>query len=530
MKQLIRIAAIISMMAMVPAMPALAKDAWNPTIPAPISSSYMQDYINGDHRVVLDEGDLYEAATSKIQVNIQEDSNTWSSYVCDSVTTGKCDTKDKAQVVGTSLLPICNGLSENCIESVSIYKEGEQPVAAKFVRNLPGYTFAADPSIGLPAGSTKSIWEAATVEHGGGNKNYAAAATFSWTYSGGRVIPTKFAMAVSGIAEKPNQMAQVPKMSNCVRPHDQSKGTCQNSLLTCFYTLDGICGTSQDFAEATRIGVTLKLSNEIAGWFKGRLKDPIYNVTPIDSKMSLVSIDAQPVSIPKLFATYRTSKGDPDVDMAVRASGGNSGGSVDNTWTNHYSAASEGGLVAANLLRTQSKDIAAGLDYGWSFETIATGGASCLNDKSRLLGLVTTNAMAYSGGVPEWDGKSLTYRVAGMHYLPDGNTPAEGSYDLVMRSDVARCLYGFSKAPISATINVTGAGGETKTATTIVSEKDGWLKLAAYGFTFSSPTISVKLSQAKTPAVKTTITCVKGKLTKKVTAVGPKCPAGYKKK
>jgi hypothetical protein len=29
---------------------------------------------------------------------------------------------------------------------------------------------------------------------------------------------------------------------------------------------------------------------------------------------------------------------------------------------------------------------------------------------------------------------------------------------------------------------------------------------------------------------KATVTCVKGKLTKKVTAVNPKCPAGYKKK
>ena len=29
---------------------------------------------------------------------------------------------------------------------------------------------------------------------------------------------------------------------------------------------------------------------------------------------------------------------------------------------------------------------------------------------------------------------------------------------------------------------------------------------------------------------KTTITCVKGKTTKKVTAVKPKCPSGYKKK
>ena len=36
---------------------------------------------------------------------------------------------------------------------------------------------------------------------------------------------------------------------------------------------------------------------------------------------------------------------------------------------------------------------------------------------------------------------------------------------------------------------------------------------------------------AKATAVKkTTITCVKGKLTKKVTSISPKCPAGYKKK
>jgi hypothetical protein len=38
-------------------------------------------------------------------------------------------------------------------------------------------------------------------------------------------------------------------------------------------------------------------------------------------------------------------------------------------------------------------------------------------------------------------------------------------------------------------------------------------------------------AEAKAAATKkTTITCVKGKLTKKVTAVNPKCPSGYKKK
>jgi hypothetical protein len=38
------------------------------------------------------------------------------------------------------------------------------------------------------------------------------------------------------------------------------------------------------------------------------------------------------------------------------------------------------------------------------------------------------------------------------------------------------------------------------------------------------------LAAAKAASAKKTITCVKGKLTKKVTAVKPVCPSGYKKK
>ena len=37
-------------------------------------------------------------------------------------------------------------------------------------------------------------------------------------------------------------------------------------------------------------------------------------------------------------------------------------------------------------------------------------------------------------------------------------------------------------------------------------------------------------ARAKAATKKTTITCAKGKLTKKVTAVKPVCPVGYKKK
>jgi hypothetical protein len=76
----------------------------------------------------------------------------------------------------------------------------------------------------------------------------------------------------------------------------------------------------------------------------------------------------------------------------------------------------------------------------------------------------------------------------------------------------------------------------------VINEKNGWLSLSAAGFTYSSPTIAIKLSQeaaavAPTPEAKTpsraqgtkTITCAKGKLKKKVSGFNPKCPSGYKK-
>jgi hypothetical protein len=118
------------------------------------------------------------------------------------------------------------------------------------------------------------------------------------------------------------------------------------------------------------------------------------------------------------------------------------------------------------------------------------------------------------------------------HFLPNG-TEFKGSYDLVIKSDVARCIYGFSSAPVSAKISILSADGTTQVATTTFNERNGWMYLVARGFTFSSPTVRVKLMQeeAKPAAVaKSTITCVKGKSTKRVSAVKPACPSGWKKK
>jgi hypothetical protein len=139
---------------------------------------------------------------------------------------------------------------------------------------------------------------------------------------------------------------------------------------------------------------------------------------------------------------------------------------------------------------------AAAIKSSWQFNSISNNQqqAACYANQKGLVGLVTTNAMAYDQAAPEFKNGSLNYSVAGLHLLPDGSK-AIGKYDLLIRSDVARCLYGFTNAPVSAKISVLTAEGENIVASTLISEVDGWLKLAAYGFTFSEKNISVRIIQ-----------------------------------
>jgi hypothetical protein len=174
----------------------------------------------------------------------------------------------------------------------------------------------------------------------------------------------------------------------------------------------------------------------------------------------------------------------------------------------------------------------------------------CFTNQSQLNGIVTTNATVYSPGPPSFDKEAgnLNYKVAAPHFTNTGDL-FTGTYDLVMRSTVARCIYGFSSAPVKASISVVSATGTPEVATTVVGEKDGWLHLSANGFEFSAPTIAVSLSQdapvvapapvavqpspaAKVviPQKKTSIRCTKGKLSKTISGIAPKCPAGYKAK
>ena len=133
--------------------------------------------------------------------------------------------------------------------------------------------------------------------------------------------------------------------------------------------------------------------------------------------------------------------------------------------------------------------------------------------------------------------------------MGDGKTLFKGVYDLSIRSEAARCIYNFTEAPLRAEVSVTSSDGSTQdVAVEAMTERNGWIHLGAYNFTFSSPTVKVKFIQdrvvatpntsgpkksespqvvAKKPSKLASITCVKGSVRKKFPA--GKCPRGFKK-
>ncbi len=434
---------------------------------------------------------------------------------------------DSRGILGMSVLPYCesNG-AENCIENFEISYDGESFSGAKHLRMLEsGLTQVADPKLNYLGGASASLWDDSTVKNSK-NQSYLTNVVYSVFYS-----PDTKKFQVSNIAfgvipyreEVGNYTA--PKINKDAPPNSRMDwgGTRDTT-----WSENGKAGFAMEFPKDARYRLTVRLTNEVTGWYKARLKDPQVGISKFSNTNNRVIVEGQPVSVPT-FA-YSKLKGNftPRENKWWQ-----NNGQVNNTTP---AGADQSDIFEyLDYFRPLVSDKAAGFNTLWTVNSTNWGNENkCLQDSSRVVGIVSTNAMGFNGNSPSYKDGTLNYQVAGMHYMPDGKSLVEGTYDLLIRSDAARCLYGFSNAPIQASISVTGEADQ-KVATTAMTEGNGWIKLSAYGFTFSDPTISVKLSQAKVQAntlVKKnkTITCIKGKISKKVSGISPKCPAGYKKR
>lgn len=500
--------------------PAAAQDAFNPdTIEIKEGTGAFQ---------VAEVGSVFHS--SYMVANGRNSDDQWA---CESTQDPECASSKISWVRGEAVLPVCDDKqSENCVVSLEIAKSGEELQPAKFIRNTIGETFPEHKPSGFIAQATPSLWDAPNAPSKSGSTTYSVQVRITQdrefnqqkfrAYSFfASVVPYR---EVTGDYKAPTQKTIYGDPVRGTRARTFSGGGVGPG---CAWTEDGKCGVMQDFADGTRIRLVVRIPSTLGGWYEGRIKDPSISVAKYSNTNNQVSVEAEAVSVQRMLYVAPDTKALTAKEKSYVSLG--FAGSWDRftVWRNAWDP---GTFEYLNYFKTKAKDTAVGQNTFWSFSSSAgqANGSTCLGDTSKVLGVVSTNAMVYDGGVPKFSRGFLNYKVAGLHYEADGTTEVLGSYDLVMRSDVARCLYGFNKAPVSATITIAGEGDKT-IATTVVGEKNGWLKLAAYGFTFSEKTIRVKITQPK----RTTITCVttsKPTKTKKVTAVNPKCPTGYKKR
>jgi hypothetical protein len=129
----------------------------------------------------------------------------------------------------------------------------------------------------------------------------------------------------------------------------------------------------------------------------------------------------------------------------------------------------------------------------------------------------------YSGSKAHWTSGSTTIGIPASDSASGadlkGTTNANGEVTFVLTNTDTTGTEAAPKSP-NAALPATRLYGTLKPIIPGYGDKEADVDLVTFDI-YAAPKPVVK---------KTTITCIKGKLVKKVTAVNPKCPTGYKKK
>lgn len=446
-----------------------------------------------------------------------------------------------------ALFPPClNELDVDCIESVYAITPGSPAkTQGKYLRTMPSVVarpYKGDISKGLPNGGNAGIWTIPGVKNKGGSEDYVVILSrvgdISKNFNGNPLGDIRAVILPVTMVSNPGYKANVAVINdfgNTGVNHVGINHPGQVNFEPCAIVEDGACALRQGFPEGVQFGMAVRFSKPINGWLHGRISSPQidYQTKSYGARIEMQGFSTK---VPVVGGYAPPSSFTEEVRKTIK--------NISNLGSTAFPGAS--GDNSMSELSGWAKlfgDKAIAYPSQWIFYNLPEwqmqNANQCIRKSSTLAGFVTTNSTTYAAGPPVFnqESQSLDYKVASAHFLKDGSV-FEGEYNLYIDSKVARCIYQFSSAPISATISIVNESGEAKVATTTVQESGGWIHLSAAGFTFSNPTLKVKLMQAgsspvqatKTPAKVSSILCKKGKISKKVTGSKPVCPAGYKKK
>ena len=489
-----------------------------------------------------------------------------------------CDTFDDATCSAATSINFFNHLSPctsvmtvDCVKSVWATDASGNKTEGQFVKYVDAENpshYAQIPSLGIPLGKgLGGIWNIPGIKNAAGTSTYLLDVSLNGRIDGTGSLANRnvnfgggLAATFTPVEEKADPQNDTHSIAvSATADHGLGANGFGNAMNgTCAGHEPKLCYAKADFPTGYRFGFSMSVTHGFAGWFHGRFFAP--NITISNGAQQVITVEADPVIVPSLEVSAPTAslpKALSDYIFSGRTFG-MGGGKIIGESSNADT------FDLATLFLPIAKDTATTSNSFWSFRTLQWDQNSgdvqrCSASDGGVSGVVTTNALVYSAGPPAFNSatSSLDYKLLSPHFQADGQ-PAVGTYDLLLRSTVARCIYKFTSAPVKASVEIVSNDGNAQIASTVLSEANGWLKMSAKGFSYSNPTIKVKLTQdapvpvatpspsaspSATPAAqasstpvapkvpaKSTILCVKGKTTKSVTAVKPTCPAGYKKK
>jgi hypothetical protein len=354
---------------------------------------------------------------------------------------------------------------------------------------------------------------------------------------------------VEGVSSNQIANAKANKLSLSIIPirtyEAPNPNNCSLWISTCFdlYHFD----SSVSF----RVVLDLKyLAPTFSGWFQSRIKNSeIAQLTSTEfsftgSAMAVSSVLAEfnkpyPDSLLLAYPNLKTGAATTQFPIKLMQVWSNTNSGI-KEWINHESAIPKQANWESTIWTATSYSTAAS---GY----IYTQMNGCLQSSKGMLGQVSTNATVYTISAPLWDDStdSLSFTIAAPSFESDGEKK-QGLYDLVLREDIAKCLWGKDLTNTSAKIEILNVDGTSQVATTSFKKINGYIYFRSAGFHYSVPKIRVSLVQslpsptaspiAESSSNKTTlekrvtITCTSGKKIKKITGTKPVCPSGYKKK
>lgn len=490
--------------------------------------SYLNRVISWEDSVVI-----AEYPTLRAQGN-----GGWSA--CEDGWRSTCDPKVNTLMVD-NFLPLCKAPEGDdkrvdCLNDVQVEIEGKQ-VSGVIVPNQVGiwerYAFEGKPEFETSKSAPYQFYRFPGLKHSKGDL-FSVQAQKSYMIKNGKAVDRSYTFFIA--------------------PTYQVSGSyeCEN-----LKTPRNLCWVIGSFDSETKFSLSVKLANLPVGWFIGRITDSSVRIsTSADLRTELI-FTGKSQAIPAINRNYFYN------NPTERAEWTEIARNVPNwSWDvltkegKRYSMGAGGASDSMAMFeeivsRVPSFNNADSLKNIWRIESKSQVGDS-LNStcfKSAFIGTVSSNSMTYENSIPTWDPTtdSLVYSMASPHNAL--GKEFVGRYDLLISEQVGKCLWSLKSLAPSAEISVTGANGEKKVVTASSKIAEGFYKFTATGFTFSANKISVKmLADGKTPIAteivqptpkvglpsvairKSTITCIKGKMQKKVTTIKPKCPTGYKKK